>query len=94
MVATRTGNSERDNADSMGVALLNPFEVSVADGTMHFHSDSDDLNLATDRPVEYNNRGGNSNAGGRSVANAGYYYATVRMANYRPEDEVSGIDQP
>lgn len=92
VIAARTGNSERDNADSMGVALLNPFEVSVADGTMHFYQDSEDLNLSTDRPVEYNNR--ESNVGGRPVANAGYYYATVRMANYRPDEEVSGIDQP
>lgn len=92
VVAARTGNSERDNADSMGVALLNPFEVSVADGTMHFYQDSEDLNLSTDRPVEYNNR--STNVGGQSIANAGYYYATVRMANYRPDEEVSGIDQP
>ncbi len=92
VIAARTGNSERDNADSMGVALLNPFEVSVAHGTMHFYRDSEDLNLTTDRPVEYNNR--ESNVGGRPVANAGYYYATVRMANYRPDEEVSGIDQP
>lgn len=92
VIAARTGNSERDNADSMGVALLNPFEVSVADGTMHFYQDSEDLNLSTDRPVEYNNR--STNVGGQSIANAGYYYATVRMANYRPDEEVSGIDQP
>lgn len=92
VIAARTSNSERDNADSMGVSLLNPFEVSVADGTMHFYRDSEDLNLATDRPIEYNNR--ESNVGGRPVANAGYYYATVRMANYRPDEEVSGIDQP
>ena len=92
VVAARTGNSERDNADSMGVALLNPFEVSVADGTMHFYQDSGDLNLSTDRPVEYNNR--STNVGGQSIANAGYYYATVRMANYRPDEEVTGIDQP
>lgn len=92
MIAARTGNSERDNADSMGVALLNPFEVSVADGTMHFYQDSEDLNLSTDRPVEYNNR--STNVGGQSIANAGYYYATVRMANYRPDEEVAGIDQP
>lgn len=92
VIAARTGNSERDNADSMGVALLNPFEVSVADGTMHFYRDSEALNLATDRPIEYNNR--SANVGGRPVANAGYYYATVRMANYRPDEEVSGIDQP
>lgn len=92
VIAARTGNSERDNADSMGVTLLNPFEVSVADGTMHFYQDSEDLNLSTDRPVEYNNR--STNVGGQSIANAGYYYATVRMANYRPDEEVSGIDQP
>lgn len=92
VIAARTGNSERDNADSMGVALLNPFEVSVADGTMHFYQDSEDLNLSTDRPVEYNNR--STNVGGQSIANAGYYYATVRMANYRPDEEVTGIDQP
>lgn len=92
VIAARTGNSERDNADSMGVALLNPFEVSVANGTMHFYQDSEDLNLSTDRPVEYNNR--STNVGGQSIANAGYYYATVRMANYRPDEEVSGIDQP
>ncbi|MGK8362059.1 vWA domain-containing protein [Corynebacterium amycolatum] len=92
VIAARTGNSERDNADSMGVALLNPFEVSVADGTMHFYQDSEDLNLSTDRPVEYNNR--STNVGGQSIANAGYYYATVRMANYRPDEEVTGVDQP
>ena len=91
-ISARTGNSERDNADSMGVALLNPFEVSVADGTMHFYQDSEDLNLSTDRPVEYNNR--STNVGGQPIANAGYYYATVRMANYRPDEEVTGIDQP
>lgn len=90
VIAARTGQSERDELDSLGIAILNPFQVSVSDGSMSIWRDSEDLNLSTSRPIEYNNR----NEGGHAVANAGYYYATIRMANFRSDTEIAGIDQP
>lgn len=90
VVAGRTGNSERDDVDTIGAIIMNPFQMRVESGQLSFWRDSDDFNMSTSRPIEYNNR---EKTGG-DEANAGYYYVSVRMANYRSDEQNHGIDQP